>query len=126
MVELSASDLSLTFGALSDPSRRAILQALERGEQRVTEIAEPFAVSLNAISKHVKVLERAGLVQRRIQGRQHWLRLRPQPLRQAAHWLEHYRAFWDNRLEALEAFLVREQRSGKSTAHGPRPGRSIR
>ena len=126
MVRISEQQLDRVYGAIADPTRRAILSVLAGGEQRVGGLADRFSISFNGVSKHVKVLERAGLVQRRIQGRQHWLRLRPQPLRQAAHWLEHYRAFWDNRLEALEAFLVREQRSGKSTAHGPRPGRSIR
>jgi DNA-binding transcriptional ArsR family regulator len=130
MVRISEQQLDRVYGAIADPTRRAILSVLAGGEQSVGGLADRFPISFNGVSKHVKVLERAGLVQRRIQGREHLLRLRPQPLRQATYWLEHYRAFWDNRLEALEAFLVREQRSGKSTApapaHASRPGKSIR
>jgi DNA-binding transcriptional ArsR family regulator len=109
MVEYSASRLSLTFAALSDPSRRAILQKLERGERRVTEIAGPFAVSLNAVSKHVKVLERAGLVRRRVRGRDHYISLAPAPLQEASRWIDQYRAFWEPRLDALESFLEERQ-----------------
>jgi DNA-binding transcriptional ArsR family regulator len=126
MVRISEQQLDRVYGAIADPTRRAILSVLAGGEQSVGGLADRFPISFNGVSKHVKVLERAGLVQRRIQGREHWLRLRPQPLQQAARWLEHYRAFWDNRLDALEAFLAREQRSRQSGAHAPRPGSSIR
>lgn len=103
--------LDRTFGALADPSRRAILRELAGGERRVTELATPFPVSLNAVSKHVKVLERAGLVRRRVRGREHFIGLAPEPLREASGWIDQYRAFWEPRLDALEAFLD-ESRGG--------------
>src|SRR6266516_251020 len=79
---------------------------LAGGELNVGSIAGRFPISFNGVSKHVKVLERAGLVHRRVRGREHWLRLRPEPLREATRWLEHYREFWEARLDALEALLV--------------------
>ena len=97
--------LDAAFGALADPSRRAIIADLRGGERRVTDLARPFPVSLNAVSKHVKVLERAGLVRRRVLGRDHYISLAAQPLRDASTWLHHYRAFWEPRLEALETLL---------------------
>ena len=102
--------LNLAFTALADPTRRAILRQLSEGEARVTELARPFPMSLNGVSKHLKVLERAGLVTREVRGREHWLHLKPEPLREAAAWLTHYQAFWDTRLEALEKFLVPRSR----------------
>src|SRR5256712_13665637 len=87
-------------------ARRAILGVLAGGEFNVGSLAGRFPISFNGVSKHVKVLERAGLVRRRVRGREHWLRLRPEPLREATRWLEHYREFWDARLEALEALLL--------------------
>ena len=98
--------LDRVYGAIADPTRRAILGLLSRGEVTVGGLAERFPISLNGVSKHVKVLERAGLVERTVRGREHRLRLRAGPLREAARWLEHYRAFWDARLDALEALLV--------------------
>ncbi len=83
---------------------------LAGGENTVGELANRFPISFNGVSKHVKVLERAGLVERRVRGREHRLRLRAEPLREAARWLEHYREFWETRLDALEAFLVRKTR----------------
>jgi len=100
-----AHALDAAFGALADPSRRAIIADLRGGERRVTDLARPFPVSLNAVSKHVKVLERAGLVRRRVLGRDHYISLAAQPLRDASTWLDHYRAFWEPRLEALETLL---------------------
>jgi len=97
--------LDRAFGALADPSRRAIIADLSSGERRVTDLARPFPVSLNAVSKHVKVLERAGLVRRRVLGRDHYISLAPQPLREASTWLDQYRAFWEPRLDALETLL---------------------
>ncbi|MGH7511850.1 MAG: ArsR/SmtB family transcription factor, partial [Gemmatimonadales bacterium] len=88
------------------PTRRAIVAALADGEVRVGDLAARFPMTFNAVSKHVKVLERAGLVRRRIHGREHRLRLDPRPLREAAGWLEHYREFWELRLDALEAMLT--------------------
>jgi DNA-binding transcriptional ArsR family regulator len=111
MVTIADSQLDQIYGAIADPTRRAILGLLARGEVNVGSLAEQFPISLNGVSKHVKVLERAGLVERSIRGREHWLRLQPEPLREAVRWLAHYRTFWDSRLDALEALLVRKQRS---------------
>jgi DNA-binding transcriptional ArsR family regulator len=102
---MQAESLDRTLVALADPTRRAILARLRLGEARVTEIARPFDVSLNAISKHVKMLERAGLVRRRVKGREHRLSFDGAPLREAAAWIDDYRAFWEDRLAALDAFL---------------------
>jgi DNA-binding transcriptional ArsR family regulator len=98
--------LNRVYGAIADPTRRAILGMLVGGEVTVGRLADRFPISFNGVSKHVKVLEQAGLVRRRVSGREHWLRLRPAPLRDASRWLEHYREFWDTRLDALEEFLV--------------------
>jgi DNA-binding transcriptional ArsR family regulator len=104
MVEYSAN-LSETYAALANDVRRAIVDRLVRGEARVTEVAAPFDISLAAVSKHIVVLERAGLVRRRVEGRTHWLALEPQPLIEAEAWIEHTRAFWSGRLDALDEFL---------------------
>jgi DNA-binding transcriptional ArsR family regulator len=98
--------LDRVYGAIADPTRRTILSILAGGDVNVGTLAGRFPISFNGVSKHVKVLEQAGLVRRDIRGREHWLRLRPAPLRDASRWLEHYREFWDTRLEALEDFLV--------------------
>ena len=105
--------LDRVYGAIADPTRRAILSILAGGEVNVGTLAGRFPISFNGVSKHVKVLEQAGLVRRRIRGREHWLKLRPTPLRDASRWLEHYREFWDTRLEALEDFLVNESNTGQ-------------
>ena len=120
MVNYSAAGLDDVFSALADPTRRAILARLARGESTVSELAEPFDVSLPAISKHVRVLERAGLVRRKIVGREHHCRLKAQPLRQATAWLDHYREFWELRLDALEEHLLnkRKRRKNKKEMHG--------
>ena len=99
------TDLDRTMLALADPTRRAILQRLARGEARVTELARPFAISLNSVSKHIRVLERAALVRRRRAGREHLLSFDPEPLDEAAAWIEAQRAFWSERLDALEREL---------------------
>ena len=99
------SNLDQTLTALADPTRRAILQRLSRGEARVTELARPFAMSLNSVSKHIRMLERADLVRRRRAGREHLLSLNPQPLDDAAAWIETQRTFWTARLDALEREL---------------------
>jgi len=109
--------LDQVYGALADPTRRAIVGILAEGEANVGGLAERFPISLAGVSKHVKVLERAGLVDRTVLGREHRLRLNPEPLREASAWLEHYRTFWDTRLGALEAFLLKQ---------GPRPGEDRR
>lgn len=102
--------LDQVYGAIADPTRRAILGILAEGDINVGSLAERFSISLNGVSKHVKVLERAGLVERTVQGREHRLRLNAEPLREASMWLEHYRMFWDARLRALEAYLLKTER----------------
>ncbi|MBX3208385.1 MAG: winged helix-turn-helix transcriptional regulator [Labilithrix sp.] len=106
MVEQRADPLSTVFRALGDPTRRAMLRRLSSGEHTVTELAEPFEMSLAAASKHVQVLERAGLVLRTVQGRKHHCRLVPARLAQAQQWLAFYERFWNNRLDALSAMFV--------------------
>ena len=96
------------FAALGDPSRRAILERLREGELRVTEIAKPFPVALNTVSKHLKTLERAGLVRRRVRGREHFFALDATPLAAASSWIDQYRAFWEPRIDALESYLREE------------------
>src|SRR3954462_13254531 len=97
--------LDETLAALADPTRRAILARLAAGEARVTQLAEPFAISLNSVSKHIRILERADLVKRRVSGREHFLAFNPAPLESAAEWIERHRIFWTGRLDALEAAL---------------------
>ena len=106
MVESLTPPLDSTYAALADPSRRAILARLRHGQLRVTEIAEPFDISLNAVSKHLKVLEHAGLIRRTVRGRDHFLALEAGPLDQAAEWIESYRVFWEQRIDALDGFLA--------------------
>src|SRR3712207_5144752 len=99
------SGLDLTLAALADPTRRAILRRLATGEARVPEVARPFGISLNSVSKHVRVLERARLVRRRRVGREHLLAFDPAPLDEAAAWIAAQRAFWADRLDDLERAL---------------------
>ena len=94
--------------ALADETRRAILQRLSKGEARVTEIAAPFDISLNSVSKHIRILERAGLVKRRVVGRDHFLSFDPRPLNDVGDWIERHRDIWTRRLDALEAALRAE------------------
>jgi DNA-binding transcriptional ArsR family regulator len=102
--------LDKTLSALAHPARRAILQRLSLGEVRVTALARPFAMSLNAVSKHIQVLERAHLVRRRRLGREHLLSLNPEPLDEAASWIAAQRVIWTKRLDALEYLLRVEDR----------------
>ena len=112
-------DLDRVFSALADPTRRAILRRLVRRPATINELARPFSVSLNAISKHVMVLERAGLVRRQIKGREHHCRIEPRPLREANSWLERYRPFWETRLDALAIYVDRKFKgSKKGASHG--------
>ncbi len=104
--------LDLAFAALADPTRRRILARLARGRTRVTDLALPFAMSLNAVSKHLKVLERAGLVKRERLGREHYLHLRAAPLRDVVRWTNQYERFWNERLDALGEFLATQQEHG--------------
>src|SRR6266850_7297193 len=101
-------DLDDTLIALADDTRRSILKRLASGDARVTEVAAPFEISLNSVSKHIRILERAGLVRRRIEGRDHFLSLDPAPLDAAAAWLQRERAAWTTRLDKLEAALRAE------------------
>lgn len=110
---LTPANLDLTLLALADPTRRAILNRLTRGEARVTDLAAPFDMSLNAVSKHIRLLERASLVRRRKAGREHLLSLNPEPLEAAAKWMAEQRALWTARLEALDALLQAEDASNK-------------
>ena len=98
-------DLDTTFAALADPTRRAILARLARGDAVVGDLARPFEISLPAISRHLRVLERARLIERRVNAQWRVCRLRPQPLRTAANWIEEYRRFWEQRLDDLAALL---------------------
>ena len=115
------AELNRVYGAIADPTRRTILGVLARGDANVGSLAGRFPMTLAAVSKHVKVLERAGLVERTVLGREHRLRLVPEPLRDATEWLAHYRGFWDRRLEALEELLVGRPPRGRT--HRPRPPR---
>jgi DNA-binding transcriptional ArsR family regulator len=101
--------LDAVLAAIADPTRRAIVDRLARGPARVTDIAEPFAMSLNAVSKHVKVLERARLVRRTRSGREHTLELEARPLREVARWTSRYERFWNERLDRLERYLQKEK-----------------
>ncbi|HEU4588806.1 MAG TPA: metalloregulator ArsR/SmtB family transcription factor [Gemmatimonadales bacterium] len=102
---MSTDTLSLTFAALADPTRRAILARLARGECTVGELAKPFAMSGPAVSKHLKVLERAGLVSRGREAQWRPCRLQAAPIRQVAEWAEDYRRFWDASYKRLDAYL---------------------
>lgn len=108
MVESQALPLDAVFQALTDPTRRAMLRSLAAGERNIGELAAPFDMSLAAASKHVKVLERAGLVRRVVRGRTHVCRLDPAPLAAADEWLRFYEQFWNRKLDALDALLKAE------------------
>ncbi len=114
-----AGELDRVYGAIADPTRRAILGVLARGEANVGSLARRFPMTLAAVSKHVKVLERAGLVERTVRGREHRLRLVPEPLRDATAWLAHHRGFWEGRLAALEDLVV-ERQPGRARRDEPR------
>ena len=116
---MSPDHLSTTFAALADPTRRAILARLALGETSVTELAEPFDMSLPGISKHLKVLERAGLIARGREAQWRPCRLEAGPLRGAADWLEHYRRFWEASFDRLDEYLAELQAKKK-------PGRRSR
>src|ERR1700729_2738543 len=119
MVELQAPELSHIFHALSDATRRRMLRELASGERTVGQLAEPFAMSLAAASKHIKVLESAGLIKREVRGRAHMCRLDPGPLERAHEWLNFYERFWTPRLDILDR-LLREEDEQKSKT--PKPG----
>jgi DNA-binding transcriptional ArsR family regulator len=118
MVELLAPELTPIFHALSDSTRRRMLLELTSGERTVSQLAKPFAISLAAASKHIKVLESAGLLQREVRGRAHLCRLDPGPLETAHEWLTFYERFWTARLDILDR-LLREEDEQQSTNHKP-------
>ena len=109
MVNDSPERLTTVFVALADPTRRAILERLAHGEASGTELARPFAISVPAISKHLRVLEHAELILHRKDGRTHRFRLAAAPLRDAAAWLEHYRRFWEAQFDSLDTYLREEE-----------------
>jgi len=113
MVNKTHQELDLTFGALADPTRRAMLARLATGEATVAELAEPFAMSGPAISKHLRVLERAGLIARGRHAQWRPCRLRPEAFKAAANWLETYRRFWEESFDRLEDYLRQLQRTEK-------------
>jgi DNA-binding transcriptional ArsR family regulator len=115
MGEQPAAVLDRVFAAVSDPTRRAILARLADADARVTDVASDFPISLNSTSKHIRVLERAGLVRRTVRGREHVLALDAAPLAEAAQWIEHYRRFWGEQLASLDAFVT----GGKKQAEPP-------
>jgi DNA-binding transcriptional ArsR family regulator len=115
MVEYKSrsTHLDAAFSAMADPTRRAILARLALADARVTEIAGDFPVSLSAVSKHIKMLERAELVRRTVQGRDHVLSLNAAAMADAAEWIDFYRQFWEDRLASLEKFVTTPRKSAK-------------
>jgi DNA-binding transcriptional ArsR family regulator len=120
MVEQSTLPLDAVFRALADPTRRSMLRTLAAGEQNIGELAAPFRMSFAAASKHVKVLEGAGLVRRHVQGRRHVCRIQPGPLAAADEWLHSYRRLWTEQLDRLDSLLQAEDRV-QSKGKGPKP-----
>ena len=114
---VSAARLNAVFAALADPTRRAIIERLSHGQARVTDTAEPFRMSLNAVSKHIRTLEASGLVERHRQGRVHILTVNPRSLDEVGGWIERTRHFWEGRLDAMEGVL-RKLKEGR--ASGPK------
>jgi len=109
MVKCSPRLLNRTFAALADPTRRHILEHLAHGDRCVTDLARPYAMSLPAVSKHLRVLENAGLIRRRRKGRVHSLKLEARPMHQAQAWIEEYRKFWEASLDRLDEYLKQLQ-----------------
>jgi len=115
---MTPDHLSTTLSALADPTRRAILARLAKGERTVTELAEPFDMSLPAVSKHLKVLESAGLIARGREAQWRPCRLEARPLREVADWVEQYRQFWEESFDRLDEYLQDLQRKDKEKKHG--------
>lgn len=124
MVDITSDELDAVFRALADPTRRAMLRNLSGRPRTVGELAEPFEISLAAASKHIKSLERAGLVQREVQGRTHVCRLDARPLHGGMEWMRHYERFWNERLDVLEALLRTEDRERAPTPPPTKPKRA--
>jgi len=116
MQTIASDQLSTTFAALADPTRRAILSRLASGEAPVSELAEPFRMSMPAVSKHLKVLERAGLIARSREAQWRPCRLQASPLKDVADWVEHYRGFWEQSLDRLDSYLREIQSKEKTHA----------
>ena len=116
MVKYSSRTLNRTFAALADPTRRRILAHLAGGDKCVTHLARPHSMSLPAVSKHLRVLEKAGLLRRRRYGRIHEMQLEAKPLKQAAQWVEEYRKFWEGSLDRLAAFLEKTNKAAGKKA----------
>ena len=114
MVKYKSRHLDRTFAALSDPTRRRILEHLSGGDRCVTDLAKPYRMSLPAVSKHLRVLERAGLVRRSRCGRVHRLKLEAAPMQQAQQWIEEYRRFWEQSFDRLEEYLKELQKNEKT------------
>ena len=110
--ENQAKNLDLIFGAVADATRRSMLERLRGGALTVTELARPYAMSLNAVSKHVKTLERAGLIRRSINGREHSCRLDNERFDEAMNWMRYYSDFWSSRMDAFEKHLTDKQKRG--------------
>jgi DNA-binding transcriptional ArsR family regulator len=121
MVELEAAQLNAIFHALGDATRRSMLRELADGERTVSELAEPFAISLAAASKHIKALENAGLIRREVRGRMHLCRLEPGPLASAQQWLTFYERFWTSRLDVLDRLLRGADAADAASAKKPIP-----
>jgi DNA-binding transcriptional ArsR family regulator len=115
MGEYSADLLDRVFTAVSDPTRRAILARLADSDARVTDVARAFPISLNSTSKHIRVLEGAGLVRRSVRGREHILTLDGAPLSEAARWIDHYRRFWSDQLASLDVFVTGRDNAERSS-----------
>ena len=113
MGEYKSVGLDAIFNALGDPTRRAILARLQDADARVTDIASDFPISLNSVSKHIRMLERAGLLRRCVSGRDHMLSLNAEPMAEAVAWMEHYRKFWEGRLADLETYILEKKRKRK-------------
>ncbi len=111
---LQPSLLDLVFAALSDPSRRSIVERLRGGEATVSDLAAPMHMSLPAVSKHLRVLERAGLLQRRISGRTHFLKVNPKALQPASRWIEKHRLWWESSFDRLEKLLAQSEVESQS------------
>lgn len=115
MVKCNSRLLNRTFAALADPTRRGILERLAHGDRCVTDLARPYSMSLPAVSKHLRVLENAGLIRRRRNGRVHSLKLEAAPMKQASRWIEEYRRFWEGNLDRLDEYLKKLQAKEKKT-----------
>jgi len=121
MVNNKSNTLDLTFAALADPTRRRILEQLSHKQWRVTDLAEPFAMSLPAVSKHLRVLEDAGLLKRNRLGREHHLELEPKPMKEAQVWIDQYKKFWEGSLDALADYLENNNQPNKTKKGKKKP-----